>query len=183
MIKINNKEESKNFIVRLGLNHVPEIFAGKHEKEKIKDFFNAYPADLYVLRDAEHSSGKYFYVTDPEECIKLAQNYSGRVIVAVSSNGYKKKLLLGAVEIGDREVTLCATTDPKLDHRTMYGDLEFKLNCDIFDKRLSKVPQFDFLYKYITEHGLKNYVVEFTVYDCPVGTNAERIIINEVRNY
>ena len=183
MIKINNKEESKNFIVRLGLNRVPEIFLEKHETEKIKDFFNTYPAELYVLRDAEHSSGKYFYVTTAKECIELAQNYSGRVIVAVSSNAYKNKLLLGAVEIGDRAVMLCATTDTKLDHRTMYGDLEFKLNCDIFDKRLSDVPEFDYLYQYISSHGLKNYVVEFTVYDRPVGTNGERIVINEVRNY
>ena len=182
--KIETKEQSKNKIIALDLNRVPEIFIDKSDKHSIKAFFEENKEDLYIVRDADHSSSSYYYVKTAEECFEKAQNFSGRVIVAVSINTYKNKVLLGAVEISGSTVRICATTNSKLDHRTMYnGEAEFDYFTDIFDKRLSYIPEFDFLYGYVISNHIDGYTIEFTIYDSPVGPKHEKIIINEIRNY
>ena len=181
---ITTKEQSKNKIIKLNLNRVPEIFIDKSDKVSIEKFFAENVEDLYIVRDAEKSSSKYYYVKTAAECFQQAQNFSGKVIVAVSINTYKNKILLGAIEINKEVVRICATTNEKLDHRTMYnGTAEFNCETDVFDKKLSYIPEFDFLYAYIMKNQLDGYTVEFTIYDKPVGLNKEKIIINEVRNY
>lgn len=182
--QIKTKEQSKNKILRLDLNRVPEIFVHKSDKESINNFFLENNEDLYIVRDAEKSSSKYYYVKNPLECYEKAQNFSGTVIVAVSINNYKNKVLLGAIEINKEIVRICATTNEKLDHRTMYnGEAEFNYQTDIFDKKLSDIPEFDFLFKYIINNKLDGYTVEFTIYDKLVGVKKEKIIVNEIRNY
>ena len=181
---VATKEQSKNKIIKLNLNRVPEIFIDKSDKESMEKFFAENVEELYIVWDAEKSSSKYYYVRTSEECFKQAQNFSGKVIVAVSINTYKNKVLLGAVEINKEVIRICATTNEKLDHRTMYnGQAEFNLQTNIFDKKLSNIPEFDFLYEYVMKNKLDGYTVEFTIYDKIVGVNKERIIINEVRNY
>ena len=102
----------------------------------------------------------------------------------MSINNYKNKVLLGAIEINKEIVRICATTNEKLDHRTMYnGEAEFNYQTDIFDKKLSDIPEFDFLFKYIINNKLDGYTVEFTIYDKLVGVKKEKIIVNEIRNY
>lgn len=182
--RIETKEQSKNKILALDLNCVPEIFVDKSDKKSMIEFFSKNIEDLYIVRDAEHSSSTYYYVHTVEECFEKAQCFSGRVIVAVSINTYKNKVLLGAVEIDGVAVRICATTNEKLDHRTMYnGEAEFNLSTDIFDKRLSEIPEFDFLYNYIITNHIDGYTVEFTIYDRPIGKKKQKIIINEIRNY
>ncbi|MDE7181780.1 MAG: hypothetical protein K2O41_01935 [Clostridia bacterium] len=177
------KDESRKLIMNLGLNRVPEEFFEKGDTVNIRKFFEKYKADIYVLRDADHSSGKYFYVKNADECIKKSKEYQGRIIVAVSINNYKNKVLLGAIEISGDTVRICATTDSTLDHRTMYGGAEYNMSTTVVDKRLSSIPEIDFLFNYIYKNNLLNITIEFTIYDRPVGTNNERIIINELRNY
>lgn len=181
--KINTKEESRRFIVGNNLNRVPEIFVGKTQLEVIHEFFETNKSDLYIIRDAEHSSSRYEYVSSFNECAEKIKLFSGRVIIAVSINSYKNKILLGAIEISGDNVRICATTDSALDHRTMYGGAEINIETDLFDSRLNNIPKFNDIYKYISDHNLFEYTVEFTIYDKPVGSNKENIIINEVRNY
>lgn len=177
------KADSRKLIIDLGLNRVPEEFFTKDDKTNITAFFEKYKADLYVLRDAEHSSSKYFYVSNAEECILKANEFDGKIIVAVSINSYKNKVLLGAIEIDGDTVRICATENPSLDHRTMYSGAEYNWETTVTDKRLSKIPEIDYLFTYLYKNNLLGLTVEFTIYDRPVGVNQERIIINELRNY
>ena len=141
-----NKQESRELITKLDLNTVPEIFVDPTDYQQMKLFFENNKEELYVVRDANHSSSKYFYVKDLEECISAAKYYSGTIILAVSINAYHNKILLGAIEIDKEKINICATTDPTKDHRTMYENPEFDYGTDIFDKRLSRIPEFDMLY-------------------------------------
>lgn len=177
------KAESRKLIVSLGLNRVPEIFLEKTDSRGMREFFETYPSALYVLRDAEHSSSQYFYVTNAEECIEKAALFSGKVILAVSTNGYKNKVLLGAIEICGDLVRIVATQDETLDHRTMYGRAEYSWETKVTDKRLSNIPEIDYLFDYLYRNKLLDITVEFTIYDRPVGVNQERMVINELRNY
>ena len=179
------KAESRELIKKLNLNTVPEIFIDKSDINSMKSFFSSYIEELYIMRDAEHSSAKYYYVHNLNECIEAANNFSGTIILAVSINTYKNKILLGAIEVSEKcdRVKICATTDSTKDHRTMYNNPEFDLDVDIFDKQLNNIPEFDSVYSYICNNKLLDQTVEFTIYDKNVGTNNERILINEVRNY
>ena len=182
--KIRTKKESRDAIISLNLNTVPEIFIEKHETEKMQKFFDDYKEDLYILRDADRSSSRYEYIKSYEECIEKAQLFSGRVILAVSINTYKEKILLGAMEIGsDNNIKICATENKSLDHRTMYGGAEYNFESDICDKRFSKITGFDDVYGYLIRNNLIDITVEFTLYDRAVGTKNEKIVINEIRNY
>lgn len=59
----------------------------------------------------------------------------------------------------------------------------FNFKTDIFDKRLNKIPHFDFIYKYIIEHNLKDTIVEFSLFDKELGTKNEKVIVYELRTH
>lgn len=177
------KAESRKLIVDLDLNRVPEEFFDKDDVKGISKFFEKYRASLYVLRDAEHSSSNYEYVTTVEECLEKTVGFTGKVIVAVSINSYKNKVLLGAIEVSGDIVRLCATKNLILDHRTMYGGAEYNFCTTLQDKKLSNIPEIDYLFNYIFCNKLLDITIEFTIYDRPVGIKNQKIIINELRNY
>ena len=182
--EIKTKKESRDAIISLNLNTVPEIFIEKRETDKMQEFFDSYKEELYILRDADRSSSRYEYIKCYEECLEKSQLFSGRIILAVSINTYKEKVLLGAIEVGsDNSIKLCATENKNLDHRTMYAGAEYNFETDIFDKKLSRIPGFDDIYGYLIKNGLIDITVEFTIYDRCVGTKKEKIVINEIRNY
>lgn len=178
------KEESRELIKKLGLNTVPEIFVNKNRLDKIQSFFTENKSDLYVIRHANKTNAHYAYVNSYEEYLQVKDDFLDDVIVAVSINAYKNKLLLGAIQVDNDLIRICATTNENLDHRTMYnGSAEFNLKTDICDKKLNEIPQIDFLLLYVRKHNLYGLTIEFTIYDRPVGSNKEIILINELRNY
>ena len=183
MYTAKNKKESRELIKRLDLNTIPEVFLNHTDYKGMESFVNNEKVELYVVRDAEHSSSKYYYAHNYDEVVAASKNYSGQIILAVSINAYKNKVLLGAIEINRNNITICATTDPAKDHRTMYDNPEFDYKTDIFDKKLSKIPEIDFLYKYVLDNELQGLTIEFTIYDRLVGNKKEKILINELRNY
>lgn len=181
---VKSKKESRDLIQKLGVNTVPEIFVNKNDTSKIEQFFLNNKADLYVIRHSGKADAHYEYVKNFDEFKNVLDNFGNEIIVAVSINSYKNKILLGAIEVDGEKIHLCATTNPKLDHRTMYnGTAEYMIETDIFDNKLSDIPQINYLFDYIQKYSLYNVTIEFTIYDRPVGINNERIIINEIRNY
>ncbi len=183
MYTSRNKQESRALITKLDLNTVPEVFLANNDYVGMKSFIDNNKAKRYVVRDAEHASSKYFYVDDLSACKEAAKQFSGKIILAVSLNSYENKLLLGAVEICEDKIKICATTDSTKDHRTLYDNPEFNYATDIFDKRLSSIPCFDDLYKFVLDNKLEGLTIEFTVYDKLVGNKKQKILINELRNY
>lgn len=178
------KEESRDLIKKLGLNTVPEIFVNKNHLVEIRNFFKENKAELYVIRHANKTNAHYSYVKKYEEYLQVKDDFLEDIIVAVSVNAYKNKILLGAIEVDNDLIRICATINEKLDHRTMYdGSAEFNFETDIFDKKLNKIPQINFLLLYVQKHNLYGLTIEFTIYDKPVGSNMETILINELRNY
>lgn len=181
---VRNKKESRELIQRLGVNTVPEIFANKNDINEIEQFFLNNKAELYVIRHSGKADAHYEYVKNFDEFKNVLDNFENEIIVAVSINSYKNKILLGAIEVDGNKIHLCATTNPKLDHRTIYnGTAEYMIETVIFDNELDRIPQIKYLFDYIQKYSLYNVTIEFTIYDQPVGINHERIIINEIRNY
>lgn len=178
------KEESRELIKKLNLNTVPEIFVNKNHLDKIQNFFRENKSELYVIRHASKTNAHYEYVKNYDDYLRVKDGFDDNIIVAVSVNAYKRKILLGAIQVDNDLIRICATTNEKLDHRTIYdGSAEFNFETDICDKKLNAIPQIDFLLLYIQKHNLYGLTIEFTVYDQPVGINKEPILINELRNY
>ena len=182
-LMINNKKESREYIVQHNLNRTPEIFINHDDFEKARAFIETNYATLYVIRDADRSSAPYYYFDTFEKCKEKMVLFKGQVIIAVSVNSYKNKILLGAIEVKGDSIRFCATTDSTQDHRTMYEKPKYDFVKQMDDGIWNDIPGFDEIYCYIYDHHLLDYTVEFTVYDRPVGTNSETVLINEVRNY
>lgn len=58
---------------------------------------------------------------------------------------------------------------------------DFNYHTDIFDKKLNHIPGFDIIYNYIIDHDLLDVIVEFAIYDKPVGIYKDQVIIFEIR--
>jgi len=184
---IKTKKESIEKIKDLGLNYFQEEIFGVKDLDKIENFFNKNQANEYCLRDPERTNGKFFFIKNFEECKEKLKSYKNLVTVCVSSNEYDEDIVL----LGDIKVTkefsgeiidLTARTDKDADHRNIYKNPEYNLHTDLNNDVIWNVPGFSKLIRYITDHELYDVIVEFVVYDCPVGVNKENIAIFELRS-
>lgn len=182
---IKNKQESKDFIQEKGFNTFPEIHIHKDDKTKLLKFLKIYQSPLYVLRDGLRPQSKYYFFKTFEECVNLLVEYEDMVIIAVSVNAYKDhKVILGTIELSkENMISITASMTPDSDHRSIFHDSDFNYFCSIYDKCLNNIPKFDLLYGFLVENNLVDVIVEFTIYDIPVGIRNELIVIQEVRNY
>ena len=184
---IRNKKESIEKIKELGLNTFVAEVIETENLEKIKKFFDENPAPEYVLRDPEKASGKFFFVKSLEECKAKLENYESKVTICVSYNGYKDDLvLLGDIivknEFGNDVVDITARSDRDATHRNVYEKPEFNYHTNLEDERLWNIPGFTKLMRYISEHELYDVIVEFAVFDCPVGNKREQVAVCELRS-
>ena len=184
---IKTKKESIAKIKELNLNHFQEDVFGVNDTNKIKQFFDSNPAKEYCLRDGNKASGKFFFVKNFEECLKLLKNYKNNITICVSSNEFDEDIiLLGDIkvkrEFGNDIVDITARTDRDADHRNIYQNPEYNLHTNLEDDKLWKIPGFSKIISYITEHELYDVIVEFVVYDRPVGINKEKVAIYELRS-
>ena len=184
---IKTKKQSIEKIKELGLNtFVSEIFDCKN-LEKIENFFEETNATEYVLRDPEKASGKFFFVKNFGECKSKLKNYKSNVTISVSFNELKDDLvLLGDIivkkEFGNDVVDITARSDKDATHRNIYEKPEFNFHANLEDDRLWNMPGFSKLIAYITEHELYDVIVEFAVFDCPVGNKKEKVAVFELRS-
>ena len=74
--------------------------------------------------------------------------------------------------------------DPAASVRDAIRNPNFNLKTTIFDKELSRIPYFDYIYKYISDNNLYDIIVEFALFDKEVGEKKEKVIVYELRtNY
>lgn len=183
--QIKNKSESKDFILKRGFNYFPDLYCHKVDVEKIINFIVDNPAQLYIIRDAIRPQSPFYFFTHKEECLCLLDQFHDHVIIAVSVNAYKEyKIILGTIEItSDNRVMLTASLDANADHRSIFSKNDFNINCQISDRVLDKVPEFDQIYAFLVDNELIDVIVEYTIYSIPVGVNHQKLVIQEIRNY
>lgn len=186
MLVVKDKKDSMQTIKMLKLNHFPfEIFS-VDDYDGIKNFMKKYPAKEYVLRTVNKAKGKYFFVKNYDEAIKLLSNFDKEFILDVSYNEYKEDIVL----VGDIKVTrglvdivdLSARSDSEATQRNIYENPEYNMHCTLEDEKFWRIPGISKIMSYIADHELYNIIVEFVVYDCKLGINKENVIINELRS-
>lgn len=181
---IKNKIESIEKIKKLNLNKFPEELFKKGEIEKVRKFINKYPADYYAIRDKSKAQGIFKLKVSKEDIFEQIKDYELFTINVSSANYEENQELVGEIEITTtNEVYLILSTDPTASVRDALSNPTYNLKTDIFDKQLSRINHFDFVYEYIIKNHLENVIVEFAVFNKKIGINKENIIIYELRTH
>lgn len=181
---IKSKLESINKINELGLNKFPEQLFRKNEETKVQEFIEKYPANYYAIRDKSKACGIFKLKVDYDKVLEEIKDYNLFTINVSSANYVDNQLLVGEIEfLSNGEVYAILSIDPAASVRDAIKNPTFNLKTDIFDKRLSKIPHFDFIYQYIMNNNLQDIIVEFALFNKEVGIKKEKVIIYELRTH
>lgn len=181
---IKNKIESIKKINELYLNKFPEELFRTNEEDKIKKFIDKYPAQYYAIRDKSKTGGVFKLKVDYDKVIEEIKGYNLFTINVSSANYSENQLLVGEIQfLSNGEVYAILSIDPTASVRDAISNPTYNLKTDIFDKRLNKIPHFDYIYEYIIKNNLQNVIVEFALFDKNLGINNEKIIVYELRTH
>lgn len=181
---IRSKIESVHQINRLGLNKLPEWIFQKNQEARIAEFLKKYPAEYYAVRDKSKLGGTFKLKVPADKIFEETREYELFSINVSSANYVENQILVGeALFQSNNEVYLTVSTDPAASVRDALSNPAFNLKTDIFDKELNKIPGFDFLYKYVVDHGLQDIIIEFSLFNKRVGTRNDNIVIYELRTH
>lgn len=181
---IKSKLESINKINELGLNKFPEQLFRKNEETKVQEFIEKYPANYYAIRDKSKAGGIFKLKVDYDKVLEEIKGYNLFTINVSSANYVDNQLLVGEIEfLSNGEVYAILSIDPAASVRDAIQNPTFNLKTDIFDKRLNKIPHFDFIYQYIMNDNLQDIIVEFALFNKEVGIKKEKVIIYELRTH
>lgn len=181
---IKNKLESIDKINELGLNKFPEELFKKNDDERIKKFIENYPVNYYAIRDRSKASGNFKLKVDFDKVLEEIKEYNLFTINVSSANYVNNQLLVGEIEfLSNNELYATLSIDPTASVRDALRNPTFNLKTDIFDKKLNKIPHFDYIYQYITNNNLQNVIVEFALFNKEVGIKKEKVIVYELRTH
>ncbi len=181
MFRIENKIDSYNLILTLGLNKLPEILLPEFDEKKIVSFMKKYPAETYAIRDRNKSGSKTFRpLVKPDKvlgyCAKL-KNFSINV-----SDMYKYQVLTGEARLTPKgEISVAVSKNPNLNARDGAQNADYNFTSALNDRRLNRILGMNDVVNYMFEHELFDVIVEFACYDRPVGTKNEKVVIFELR--
>lgn len=181
---IRNKLDSINMINKLDLNKFPEMLFRENEEDKIKAFIDSYPADFYAIRDKSKAGGLFKLKVDYDKVLDEIKGYNLFTINVSSANYIDNQLLVGEIEfLSNGEVYAILSIDSTASVRDAIANPTFNFKTDIFDKRLNKIPHFDFIYQYISNNKLLDVIVEFALFNKEVGLKKQKIIVYELRTH
>lgn len=181
---IKNKLESINKISELNLNKFPEQLFRENEETEVQEFLECYPANFYAIRDKSKAGGTFKLKVAYNKVLDEIKGYNLFTINVSSANYVDTQLLVGEVEfLSNGEVYAILSVDPTASVRDALSNPTFNLKTDIFDKRLNKIPHFDYIYQYISNNNLHDVIVEFALFDKNVGIKNEKVIVYELRTH
>ena len=182
---INNKMESSKMINKLSLNKFPEQIFRQNEEDKIKEFLEKYPAMYYAIRDKSIAGGVFKLKIVADKVLDEIGGYNLFSINVSSINYSDNQLVVGEIEfLSNGEVYAILSLDNEASVRDANRNPNFNFKTTIFDKKLSLIPHFDYIYKYVSDHRLYDVIVEFALFDKEIGERKDKIIVYELRtNY
>lgn len=182
-MKVRNKLESIKLIKKLKLNSFPEKLFNKDNINEVNEFLSEYPAEYYAIRSKEIVGCKKNNFKVPKENVLNEINNFNLFTINVSSYNYVDNfVLIGDIRIGsNNEVWFIGSSNPNFTGKMAEQYPDYNYSTDIYDKKLNNIPSFDLIYEYIIKHNLIDVIVEFAIYNKPVGILNEPIIIFEIR--
>lgn len=180
-----NKLESDNMIKKLGLNRIIQNIFTKDSIDDLKSFLQEHPCAYYNMRDKSRSDGKFFYKITADEVLNNIDNYENRFSVYESLAPFDDRLIIqGEIIISADFVMQASLSDVKnIPNREAMDNPKYKLFIDLKKENEPDIRGLKKVINYIINHNLFNLVVEFSMFEVPVGINKENIIIWELRDY
>ena len=183
---IKNKLDSDFQIKKRGLNHMLEgLFTESSTYEDLMNFLNENKYDYYNIRDKSVAAGKFMYKITRDNVLKESKNYKKYAVYESLALADNKLILQGDIEIDNNFIMKASLSNIKgISNRIAMQEPVY--NLYEIDLKENKEPYIEGLNKvldYIISNELIGMVVEFSLFDIPVGVNHEKIIIWELRNY
>ena len=183
---IRNKYESDSMIKRLDLNRMAEgIFTSESTGDELRAFLDNTSFDYYNIRDKSVSSGKFLYKLTRDEVFKESRNYSKYAVYESLALADDRLILQGDIEIDSNFIMRASLSDIKnISNRTAMQTPVYNLyNYDLKENREPSIRGLSEVIDYVASKELLNMVVEFSLFEIPVGIKKENLIIWELRNY
>ncbi|MCI8347739.1 MAG: hypothetical protein HFJ12_07360 [Bacilli bacterium] len=180
---VSNKLESIKLIKELKLNSFPEKLFHRDEIDEVKKFLLKYPAEFYAVRSKEIINCKENnFKVSKDDVLNEIKKHNLFTINVSPYNYIDNFVLIGDIKIGkNNDVWFIGSTNLNFTGKMAEQNPDFNFSTDIFDKKLNKVPRFDLIYSYIVDHNLIDVIVEFAIYDKPVGIYDEPVVVFEIR--
>lgn len=180
-MKIRNKFESIQYIKNHHLNYFGEEVFHHTQIADIKKYLDNHQETYYILKDKTRTGGKVYYNLTKEEVYKHINEYTILGLDVASYNYLDHKVLLGEIELTTTmELTLSGSFAKESNHRN-FCEPNIFLKTDLFDRRVKYIPGLDDVIDYVFEHQLFDMIIEFCVYDVPLGIHQKKVVIFEVR--
>ncbi len=178
---INDKFDSIDYINKLGLNKFAEEVFRSDEKDAIKKYLVEHPVKYYLLKDKTKTHGQVYYALTKDEVMEHVDEYEILGIDISALNYIDHKLLTGEIKIShDNNIVIIASTNKESNHRN-FLEPRYTYDTDLFDERIKYIPYIDEIINYIFEHHLFDVIVEFCLFDIPLGIKKEKVVIYEIR--
>lgn len=181
-MNINNKKESLKFIKDNKLNHFGEVNFSMNDFKGVNEFINKYPVLYYFLRELKPSSKNVFYSLSKDEVLQKVSLYDNFGL-DVSSLNYKDNIkMTGEIKYcRSGEFVFSGSTNSNSTHRHFLKPNYF-IETNMFDRRVKYIPFIDKIINYIYKNDLFDYIIEFVIFDIPVGVYNDEVVIYEIRN-
>jgi len=193
---VKNKIESDSLIQKLNLNRIIENYFKKNEIEKLKHFLIQNPCSYYNIRDKSSPMGRFLYKLTPDEVLAQAEKYDFFSVCESLAEADKTLVLQGEILITEDYKIIASLSDIKgISNRQAMQSPEYRFEAEMIynpylkkeEKPWSKIPDvrgLNTVIDYLFPYELIGVIVEFSLFDIPVGTKKENIIIWELRtNY
>ena len=178
------KEESDFTMNKLNLNRMAEAIFYKGQDEEVKKFLIENRFKHYNLRDKSTPAGKFFYKLTAEQVLEVTHSYTKFSVYESLAQADNYLVLQGEISISEQFEILASLDDRKgISNRQAMQNPHWTLNPNDLIMRKYSIPGFNKLLDYICINELFDVVVEFSMYDVPVGVNQENLLIWELRSY
>lgn len=181
---VRNKQESYLMIKRLNLNITNEVLFTTGQIKEVQDYLDNNPWEYYVIRDKKNISGKYLYKVTKEEVLDHVNDYELFTVAESTYNYEDHRILCGDIQIDSEcNVLACIDDDSTKPFRECENNSKYKLDFNLLYDYEPNIRGLRDVIDYVFINKLFDVIVEFSLYDIPVGVNKQNIIIWELRNY
>lgn len=182
-MRIKTKIQSVEIINKLGLNQLPGILLERYDEPKLKSFLTNNKAAFYVVRDKTVAASPKLKMVKFDEVIEYCKKCEiEKFTVEVALyNYFNAQILVGEINIQGDKIDYILSNNSNFTLRDCYQAPDYNGTSDIFDKKLQRIKGFEKIIDYAFEHNLFNVIIEFSVFNRPIGIKNENIVIWELR--
>lgn len=179
-MNIRTKAGSDEMITKLGMNKMLE-----HKGMKgLEEFLSASGHEYYNIRDKSTAMGNFQYKLTGQEVLEVAPKYLEFSVYESLAEADKGLVLQGEIQIDSGFNMVASLSNLKeISNRKAMELPQITICTNLVEGKMRYVPGLDQVIDFMCENDIIGPIMEFTLYNQPVGVNEEELLIWELRNY